>query len=101
MGADMVGSEVLHRVKRTEVDALRDFLASLNLERRLGLAEVHRSDRLPFMGSYFEPEPRLTTFIVKIDIASSQIGNGERGNDRFVGDVLETLQLQLNLKLRL
>ena len=37
--------------------------------------------------------------IVKVDVASGQIGDAECRHDRFVGDVLQSLEFQVHLNL--
>jgi hypothetical protein len=43
----------------------------------------------------------LAFAVAKIDISSSEIGNAKGGDDRFVCDVLQTRQLEIDLDLRL
>jgi hypothetical protein len=45
-------------------------------------------------------QPGLPACVVKFNIASGQIRDGNRRHDRFVSDVLQTLELQVDLNLR-
>src|SRR4029453_19355816 len=100
MGANVIGAEVLHRIKRSEIDPLRDFLPSLNLQRRLSSIRGNGRNRLTFASAYLESNPGLTIGIVEIDITSGQIRNTEGRHHRFVSDVLQTLEFQIHLNLR-
>src|SRR5438477_4558601 len=99
MGANVIGSEVLHRIKRSEIDPLRDLLPSLNLQRRLSAIGGDRRNRLTFASAHLESKPGLTIGIVEIDITSGQIRDAEGRHDRFVSDVLQTLEFQIHLNL--
>src|SRR5205823_11172665 len=94
-------SEVLHRINRSEIDPLRDLLPSLNLQRRLSAIRGDGRNRLTFPSAHLESKPGLTIGIVEIDITSGQIRDAEGRHDRFVSDVLKTLEFQIHLNLRL
>ena len=99
MGANVIGSEVLHRIKRSEIDPLRDLLPSLNLQRRLSAIRGDGRNRLTFASAHLESKPGLTIGIVEIDITSGQIRDAEGRHHRFVSDVLQTLEFQIHLNL--
>jgi hypothetical protein len=56
---------------------------------------------LTFLSANLESEPSLALAIVKINIASGEIGDVKRGHHRFIGDILQARQFQIDLDLPL
>ena len=82
-----------------QVDFLRHFLAGPDIQRRVSLSGGSGRDRLTFASGHFEPEPRLAVLVMKINIAPGKVRDDDAGDNRFVGDVLEARQFQLDLNL--
>src|ERR1700720_639994 len=97
----MISAEVVHGIERSKIDFLRDSLASFDLERQLRVIRGERRDRLAFASGHFQPKPGLTIRAAKIDIPPGQIRDTECRHDWFVSDVLQSLQSQIDLNLRL
>src|SRR6266496_2351131 len=70
MRTNVIGAELLYRIKRSEIDPLGDLLPRLNLQRRLSTIRGDWRNRLTFASTYLESKPGLTIGIMKIDIAS-------------------------------
>src|ERR1700682_1908143 len=100
MRPDMIGAEIVDWIERSEIDFLRHFFSRFDLERRLSGVGFDRSDCLSFLAGDLKSEPRLPFAIAKIDIASGQVRDAKRGDDRFVSDVLQTRQFEIDLDLR-
>jgi len=96
----MISAEIVHRIKWSQIDLMRDSLSGFDLQGRLTAFGTDRRNGLTFVSSYLKPKPRLPVGIVKVDVASGQIGDAECRYDRFVSDVLQSLEFQVNLNLR-
>ena len=90
--AHMISAEVLHRIKRSQINLLGNPLPGSNLQWGLSVFGIDRCNGLTFVSSYLKPKPRLTVGIVKVDIASGQIRDAECRYDRFISDVLQSLE---------
>lgn len=96
----MISAEVMHRIKWSQIDLMCDSLPSVDLQGRLTVFGTDRRDGLTFVSSYLKPKPRLPAGIVKVDVASGQIGDAECCYNRFVSDVLQSFEFQVHLNLR-
>ncbi len=101
MRANMISAEVVHRENRGEIDSLCDFLTSFDFQGWLRVGRCHGRNLLTFASGHFKSVPRLSIGVMKIDIAPSKVRDAENRHHRFVGDVLQSLQFQLHLNLRL
>jgi len=97
----MVSAELLDRIKRSQIDLMRDSLPGLDLQGSCGsgIFGADRRNGLTFVSSYLKPKPLLPAVIVKVNFASCQIGDAECRYDRFVSDVLQSLEFQVHLNL--
>src|SRR5580700_6082252 len=96
---DTVGAEIVDGVKWGEINLLRDRFARWNIQRHFTFFKGNGRDRLAFASRDLKTEPSLSFAVVKIDTASSEIGNGKFRHDRLVGDVLQPRQFQIDLNL--
>ena len=97
----MVRAKLVDGVKRREIDLLGDPLPGGDFQSRLGLCSPERPDRLLVAAGEFERQPGLPVRVVKLNIASSQICDGNRRHNRFIRYVLQSLEFQVHLNLRL
>jgi len=96
----MISAEIVHRIKWSQIDLMRDSLPSFDLQGRLIAFGTDRRDGLTFVSGYLKPEPRLPGGIVKVDVAAGQISDAECRYDGFVSYVLQSLEFQVDLNLR-
>src|SRR6266487_2729406 len=74
MGTNVVSAEIVHRIERSKIDALRDCLPCFNPQWRLRAICGGGRNRLAFTSSYLKSKPGLPIGIVKLDIAAGQVG---------------------------
>src|SRR5207253_4209018 len=74
MRANVISAEVLHRIKRSEIEPLDDLLPSLNLQGRLSATCGEGRNRLTFASGHLESKPRLTICIMKIRSEERRVG---------------------------
>src|SRR4030095_1985809 len=96
----MISAEIVHRIQWRQIDLMRDSLPGFDLQGRLIVLGTHRRNWLGFASSYLKPKPRLPVGIVEVDVAPGQIGDAECRYDRFVSEVLQSLEFQVDLNLR-
>src|SRR5436309_335033 len=101
MRANMISAEIVHRIKRTEIDPLRDFLPGFNFQGRLRVTCRIWRNLLTFASSHLKSKPRLTISVMKIDIAPGKICDANHCHDRLVRNVLQPLEFSFHLNLRL
>ncbi len=99
MGTNVVSAEIVHRIERSKIDALRDCLPCFNFQWRLRAICGGWRNRLAFTSSYLKSKPGLPIGIVKLDIAPGQVGDRQCRHHRFIGDVLQSLEFQVHLNL--
>jgi hypothetical protein len=87
-------------IQRREIDLAGDSLAGLDSQRRLPICTVERRNRLFLAARDLKAQPGLPVGVVKLNIASGQIRDGNCRHDRFVCDVLQSLEFQIDLNLR-
>ena len=75
MGTNMVSAEIVHRITRSKINPLRDLLPRLNSQGNLRAICGAGRNRLALASGYLKSKPGLPPSIVKIDIASSQVGD--------------------------
>ena len=96
----MIGAEFIDGIQRREIDLAGDSLACLHSQRRLAICTAERRDRLFLAARDLKAQPGLPGRVVKFNIASGQIRDGHCRHDRFVSDVLQSLEFQVDLNLR-
>src|SRR5204863_3743337 len=72
----------------------------LDSQRRLPNCTAERCNRLFLAARDLKAQPGLPLPVVKFNIASGQIRDGHCRHDRFVSDVLQSLEFQVDLNLR-
>ena len=97
----MVSAKLVHGIKRREIDLPCDPLPGGDFQSRLRLCAAEGRDRLFLTAAELESQPGLAVSIVKLNIASSQICDGNRRHDGFIRNVLQSLEFQVHLDLRL
>src|SRR5438874_13243730 len=97
----MVSAKLVRGIKRREINLPCDPLPGGDFQSRLRLCAAEGSDRLFLTAAELESQPGLAVSIVKLNIASSQICDGNRRQYGFIGNVLESLEFQFHLDLRL
>src|SRR5205809_6475785 len=97
----VVSAEIVNGIKRSEINLSRDSLPGFNFQRRLRRFGAQQSYWLIFISGHLESKPWLSIVIVKFDIASGQICEGKGRYNRFVSDVLHSLEFQVHLNLPL
>src|SRR5215470_8883211 len=71
----MISAEIVHRIKWSQIHLMCDSLPGSDLQGRLIVFGTHRRNRLTVVSSYLKPKPWLPVGIVKVDVASGQIGD--------------------------
>jgi hypothetical protein len=71
----------------------------LDFQRRLSICTAERCDGLFLASCDLEAQPGLPFRVVKFNVASGQIRDGNRRHDRFVSNVLQSLEFQVDLNL--
>ena len=97
--AHMIRSVFMDGIQRCEIDLTGDSLAGLDSQRWLSICTAQRRDRLFFTARDLKAQPGLPIPVVKFNIASGQIRDGNCRHDRFVCDVLQSLEFQVDLNL--
>src|SRR5881398_1222080 len=101
MRPHVISAEIMYGIKRSEINLSRDSLPGFNFQRRLRRFGAQQSYWLIFISGHLESKPWLSIGIVKFDIASGQICEGKGRYNRFVSDVLHSLEFQVHLNLPL
>src|SRR6266478_1473959 len=57
MRPHMIGAEIVHGIKRSEINLTRDSLTGFDFQRRLCILSVERRYRLTLVSGYLEPKP--------------------------------------------
>ena len=99
MGTNVVGAEIVHRKEGRDINLLRYPFSRFDFQWGLNRICLQYSDQLSILTGHLESEPRLTGSIVQINVASGQIGDADGCDDRFVGNVLQPRQLEIDLNL--
>jgi hypothetical protein len=87
-------------IKRREIDLAGDSLAGWYFQRRFSICTAERRDRLFLATGDLKAQPGLPVGVVKFNITSGQIPDGNCRQDRFVSDVLQSFEFQVHLNLR-
>src|SRR5437762_3655672 len=95
----MVSAKLVDGIKWREIDLLGDPLPGGDFQSRLGLCSPERPDGLLVAAGEFECQPELPVRVVKLNIASSQVCDGDRRHHRFIRYVLQSLEFQVHLNL--
>src|SRR6266498_325980 len=64
IGPHMISAEVVHSIKRSQIDLMRDSLPGFDLQGSLSVFGVNRCNGLTFVSGYLESKPRLAVGIV-------------------------------------
>src|SRR5262249_20462211 len=97
--AYMIGTVCMDGIERREIDLAGDSLAGLDSQRRLSICTAERRDRLFLAARDLKAQPGLPVRVVKFNIAPGQIRDGDCRHDRFICDVLQSLEIQVYLDL--
>ncbi len=90
----MIGKSGVRLILRvTEVPA------AIFQRRLIGLPD--RGQGAALVGRDFKAIPMLLVIVAQFDIAAGEVGDRDRRDDRFIGDVLQTLEFQIHLDLSL
>src|SRR5947207_15501554 len=71
------------------------------MKRGFGSVQSERREETPVSSIDFKTEPVLAVFIVEVDVAPSEICDPDGSHDWLVRDILQPLELQFHLDLRL
>src|SRR5438094_8443889 len=82
IGPDMITAEIVHGIKSSQIDLMRDSLPGCDLQGRLTVSGTHRRNRLTLASSYLEPKPRLLVRTVNVEVASSELPDASGHSDR-------------------
>src|SRR5262249_55859660 len=96
MGPDMIRSEIMNAKQRCEIDLSGNTFAGRDVK-WFARSVRDRRNGSAFVCGNFKTEPRLALCVVQIEISSGEVCDREVRHHRFVGDVLETGKLQLDL----
>ncbi|KAG0505257.1 MAG: hypothetical protein Udaeo_14090 [Candidatus Udaeobacter sp.] len=98
--AHMIGAEFVDGIERRKIDLAGDSLPGYDSQRWLSICTAERRDRLFLTARDLKAQPGLPFRVVKFNVASGQICDGNRRDDRFVSNVLQSLEFQVDLDLR-
>ena len=96
----MIGAEFVDGIQRRKIDLAGDSLPGYDSQRWLSICTAERRDRLFLTARDLKAQPGLPFRVVKFNVASGQICDGNRRDDRFVSNVLQSLEFQVDLNLR-